>query len=74
MSIFSFRFFYATLLREPLSRFLSEYLHTLRGATWLSERLSCQKARQLRNESACWKRKYYPTKKMNLLESTKSFV
>ncbi|CAF0766918.1 unnamed protein product [Rotaria sordida] len=49
------KFIYATLLREPVARFISEYLHTLRGATWLSERLSCQKAQQLRNQSACWK-------------------
>ncbi|CAF0970690.1 unnamed protein product [Adineta steineri] len=49
------KFLYATLLREPIARFISEYLHTLRGATWLSERLSCQKAQQLRNQSACWR-------------------
>jgi hypothetical protein len=51
------RFVYATLLREPIARFISEYLHTLRGATWLSERLPCQKAQQLRNKNACWKSK-----------------
>ncbi|CAF3363701.1 unnamed protein product [Rotaria socialis] len=49
------KFIYATLLREPVTRFISEYLHTLRGANWLSERSSCQKAQQLRNQSACWK-------------------
>ena len=48
------RFIYATLLREPVARFVSEYLHTLRGATWLSERLPCPKAHQLRNQYACW--------------------
>jgi len=51
---FPFRFVYATLIREPIKRFLSEYLHNLRGATWLSERLSCQRAQQYRNQSSCW--------------------
>lgn len=69
--IFSFRFFYATLLREPISRFLSEYLHTLRGATWLSERFSCSKARQLRNQTACWTSKYSP--RISFIDSSMIF-
>ncbi|CAF1490042.1 unnamed protein product, partial [Didymodactylos carnosus] len=50
------RFLYATLLRDPVSRFISEYLHTRRGANWLPERLPCKKARLLRNQTACWKK------------------
>ena len=30
-------FQYATLLRHPVVRYISEYLHVLRGATWLSD-------------------------------------
>ncbi|XP_062501862.1 heparan-sulfate 6-O-sulfotransferase 1-B-like [Corticium candelabrum] len=31
-------FFYVTMLREPVSRFVSEYAHVKRGATWVSAR------------------------------------
>ncbi|XP_077293829.1 heparan sulfate 6-O-sulfotransferase [Arctopsyche grandis] len=36
------RYFYITLLREPVSRYLSEYRHVKRGATWKGARHWCQ--------------------------------
>ncbi|XP_076337695.1 heparan-sulfate 6-O-sulfotransferase 2-like [Tachypleus tridentatus] len=35
------RYFYITLLREPIARFLSEFRHVQRGATWKSSRHWC---------------------------------
>lgn len=35
------RYFFITLLREPVARFLSEYGHVRRGATWRTSRYSC---------------------------------
>lgn len=35
------RYFYVTLLREPVQRFLSEFLHVQRGATWKQARHLC---------------------------------
>ncbi|VDK57213.1 unnamed protein product [Anisakis simplex] len=35
------RYFYTSFLREPVSRFISEYRHVERGATWLSARHMC---------------------------------
>nr|ANI86004.1 sulfotransferase [Locusta migratoria migratoria] len=35
------RYFYITLLREPISRFLSEFRHVQRGATWRNSRHWC---------------------------------
>jgi heparan sulfate 6-O-sulfotransferase HS6ST1 len=35
------RYFYITLLREPVARFLSEYRHVQRGATWKTSRHWC---------------------------------
>ncbi|RWS14535.1 heparan-sulfate 6-O-sulfotransferase 2-like protein [Dinothrombium tinctorium] len=35
------RYFYITLLREPVARFLSEFRHVQRGATWKSSRHWC---------------------------------
>lgn len=35
------RYFYVTLLREPVGRFLSEFKHVQRGATWKSARHYC---------------------------------
>lgn len=35
------RYFYITLLREPISRFLSEFRHVQRGATWKNSRHFC---------------------------------
>ncbi|XP_055937623.1 heparan-sulfate 6-O-sulfotransferase 3-B-like [Argiope bruennichi] len=35
------RYFYITLLREPVARFLSEYRHVQRGATWKTARHLC---------------------------------
>ena len=33
--------FYITILREPVGRFLSEFKHVQRGATWISSRFLC---------------------------------
>lgn len=35
------RYFYVTLLREPVARFLSEFRHVQRGATWRGSRHLC---------------------------------
>uniref|UniRef100_F1L1I7 Heparan-sulfate 6-O-sulfotransferase n=1 Tax=Ascaris suum TaxID=6253 RepID=F1L1I7_ASCSU len=35
------RYFYTSFLREPISRFISEYRHVERGATWLAARHIC---------------------------------
>jgi heparan sulfate 6-O-sulfotransferase HS6ST1 len=35
------RYFFITILREPISRFLSEYDHVRRGATWRTSRYAC---------------------------------
>uniref|UniRef100_T1IVF7 Heparan-sulfate 6-O-sulfotransferase n=1 Tax=Strigamia maritima TaxID=126957 RepID=T1IVF7_STRMM len=35
------RYFYVTLLRDPIQRFLSEFLHVQRGATWKQARHWC---------------------------------
>ncbi|XP_023243309.1 heparan-sulfate 6-O-sulfotransferase 2-like [Centruroides sculpturatus] len=35
------RYFYITLLREPVARFLSEYRHVQRGATWKTAKHLC---------------------------------
>lgn len=35
------RYFYITLLRDPVARFLSEYRHVQRGATWKTSRHWC---------------------------------
>ena len=35
------RFLYITVLRDPFNRYVSEYKHVRRGATWKSARLQC---------------------------------
>lgn len=35
------RYFYISLLREPISRYMSEYRHVRRGATWKGSRHWC---------------------------------
>lgn len=35
------RYFYITLLREPIARYLSEFRHVQRGATWKNSRHWC---------------------------------
>ncbi|CAI4226971.1 unnamed protein product [Auanema sp. JU1783] len=35
------RYFYTSFLREPISRFISEYRHVNRGATWIASRHVC---------------------------------
>ncbi|KAL1236204.1 Heparan-sulfate 6-O-sulfotransferase 1-B [Trichinella spiralis] len=35
------RYFITTFLREPVSRFISEFHHVRRGATWLASRHLC---------------------------------
>lgn len=37
--------FMTTLLRDPIHRFLSEYRHTLRGATWRDAKVHCRSNR-----------------------------
>ncbi|XP_014672477.1 PREDICTED: heparan-sulfate 6-O-sulfotransferase 2-like [Priapulus caudatus] len=40
-SIASRRYFYVTILREPMSRLISEFRHVRRGATWNKSRHMC---------------------------------
>ncbi|CAD6185575.1 unnamed protein product [Caenorhabditis auriculariae] len=35
------RYFYTTFLRDPIGRFISEYRHVNRGATWIASRHVC---------------------------------
>ena len=35
------RYLYLTILREPISRYLSEWRHVRRGATWIGSKLRC---------------------------------
>ena len=35
------KFFYITILRDPVHRFLSEFKHVQRGATWMSSKFIC---------------------------------
>lgn len=35
------RYFYITLMREPVARYLSEFRHVQRGATWKGARHFC---------------------------------
>ncbi|KAK2703971.1 heparan-sulfate 6-O-sulfotransferase 2-like [Artemia franciscana] len=37
------RYYYVTFLRDPLSRFLSEFRHVQRGATWKNSKHSCDR-------------------------------
>ncbi|CAL8077955.1 unnamed protein product [Orchesella dallaii] len=37
------RYFYVTMIRDPIHRFLSEFRHVQRGATWKASRHICQK-------------------------------
>ena len=39
--VWSRRFFYVTVLRDPLTRFLSEWRHVQRGATWKRSNHMC---------------------------------
>ena len=38
---FIFRYLYITILRDPYHRFISEWKHVQRGATWMSAQLKC---------------------------------
>ncbi|CAH8825156.1 unnamed protein product [Trichobilharzia szidati] len=37
------RYIYFTILRDPIDRFISEWQHTRRGATWISASLRCNR-------------------------------
>jgi heparan sulfate 6-O-sulfotransferase HS6ST1 len=41
-SVVKRRYFYITLLREPVARYLSEFRHVQRGATWKGSRHHCR--------------------------------
>ncbi|XP_034132034.1 heparan-sulfate 6-O-sulfotransferase 2 isoform X2 [Drosophila guanche] len=52
------RYFYISLLREPISRYMSEYRHVRRGATWKGSRHWCLGRQASANElPACYKGK-----------------
>lgn len=44
------RYFYITLLREPIARYLSEFRHVQRGATWKGARHFCKGKAATANE------------------------
>ena len=35
------RYLYITMLRDPVARYLSEWMHVARGATWIASHLRC---------------------------------
>ena len=35
------KYFYMTFLREPVARYISEFLHVQRGATWKDSQYMC---------------------------------
>ena len=39
------KLFYITILRDPVNRFLSEYKHVQRGATWITSKFICNNKR-----------------------------
>lgn len=41
MKFFSSRYFYVTMLRDPIQRYLSEWKQVQRGGTWMSTKLKC---------------------------------
>lgn len=52
------RYFYISLLREPISRYMSEYRHVRRGATWKGSRHWCLGRQATANElPPCYKGK-----------------
>lgn len=36
------RYLYITILREPTARYISEWMHVQRGATWMASQLRCK--------------------------------
>ncbi|KAK2703850.1 heparan-sulfate 6-O-sulfotransferase 2-like [Artemia franciscana] len=44
------RYLYVTFLRDPVSRFLSEFRHVQRGATWKNSKHSCNHRLATKNE------------------------
>lgn len=50
------RYFYITLLREPVARYLSEFRHVQRGATWKGSRHYCNNRAATEEElPACYR-------------------
>ncbi|XP_009862399.2 heparan-sulfate 6-O-sulfotransferase 1 [Ciona intestinalis] len=46
------RYFYVTVLREPVARFLSEWGHVTRAATWDQHKFLCNKVQN--PQKVCW--------------------
>lgn len=54
------RYFYITILREPISRYMSEYRHVKRGATWKGSRHWCSGRQATAQEiPPCYNGMYY---------------
>ena len=49
------QYFYATILRNPVERFLSEFRHMQRGATWELASSLCQGRRLMEQNKKCFK-------------------
>ena len=50
LSVYVCRYLYMTMLREPVSRYLSEWQHVQRGATWAWAFLKCDGRKATRQE------------------------
>ena len=48
------RYFYMTFLREPVARYVSEFLHVQRGATWARTQYMCGGASGLPHVTPCY--------------------
>ncbi|XP_062500887.1 heparan-sulfate 6-O-sulfotransferase 1-B-like [Corticium candelabrum] len=70
------QFFYVTILREPVARFLSEFAHVKRGATWASQHHCNKKPVTQKQLPDCYpgfsKRKRWPNVSLDNFLSCKS--
>ena len=48
------RYFYISFLRDPVSRYLSEWRHVARGATWDGAELKCGGVEWGQRLPRCW--------------------
>ena len=60
------KFFYAVILRHPLERYVSEFLHVKRGATWISQHICNGKPVSPKDMPPCYPGYYNREKWPNL--------
>ncbi|XP_075247690.1 heparan-sulfate 6-O-sulfotransferase 3-B-like isoform X2 [Convolutriloba macropyga] len=66
------RFFYVTMLRDPVERVVSEWLHVRRGATWKSSRHMCNGQQHHHAQQPCYKGDSWKGVELNDFLSCKS--